>query len=227
MNFKTVALASYPRSGNTWLRHLLHDATGYKSRYIRNPETGPVHEAAAIPDIADEESPLIKTHDRDASQYEAAIHIVRHPCFAISSYLDYCRNFNVPISRRNEFIEVEAKGWVAHTQHWRMAVPCGVLQAHYPIQYESLCRDTYSSLRQMVRTFLGLDVSNEVIEDAVRANELEELQKRGSRDFFPLGIARKPKGNLTDQNLNTICEICAEEMAIWGYQKLDLTTADS
>jgi hypothetical protein len=227
MNFKTVALASYPRSGNTWLRHLLHDATGYGSRYIRNPETGPVHEAAAIPEIADEQSPLIKTHDCDAHQYEAAIHIVRHPCFAISSYLDYCHHFKVPIPRRHEFVEVEAHGWVKHTQHWRMAVSCGVLQAHYPIQYESLCRETYTALRRIVRIFLGIDASNEVIEEAVRANELAELQKRGKREFFPEGIARKPSGNLTDGELKIITDICSEEMALWGYKTFDLTHADS
>lgn len=217
MKYKTVALASFPRSGNTWMRHLIHEATGFGSKYMLNPETGPVHEAAAIPQIADESSPLIKTHALDASQYEAAVHIVRHPLSAISSYLDYCQKFNIQVSRKAEFITVEATGWVRHTEHWRMALQCGILKGYYPVRYEDLSADTGGKLAEILGNFIGIRFNPEDIRRAVKETVLPKLQKKGSPDFFPKGMNRNPNLNLRPEWVQKINSICWEEMEHWSY----------
>lgn len=75
LNFTSgrIALASFPRSGNTWVRFLLENATGqpcgslYRDRVMPRGEDG----------IA------IKTHELDSSRYARAIHLVRNPFDAI------------------------------------------------------------------------------------------------------------------------------------------------
>lgn len=216
MKFKTVALASYPRSGNTWLRHLLHEAAALKSRYALNPETDHVHKAAGIPSVADEAAVLVKTHGIDTDSYEAAIHLVRSPFAAISSYLDYCHAFGVPLPDQSQFVIDESRGWVQHTRHWRMAQDCVERPECLGIRYEDLCWDTYGTLRQVCR-FLGLEIPNENISHAAKTLTLEAMQRRGAKEFYPKGLGRNPTTNLDRSNIETIREICGEEMLKWRF----------
>lgn len=216
MNFESVAIASYPRSGNTWMRHLLFHATGMKSRYNLNPETAIPHKAGAIHLIEDLDSPLVKTHDRDARSYQAAIHLTRNPIYALSSYLDYCRVFAIPIARRREFLEVESRGWLKHTEYWRMAHTCGILQGYLTVRYEDLVIQPEETLEAIVN-FLGVPTTEETIRNAVAECALEKLQERGTKDFFPEGGARMASETLTPDEIKMILFITEKERKEIGY----------
>ena len=214
MKYKRCALASYPRSGNTWMRHLIHAATGIKSAYILNAETDVVHHAAAIPEIAEENSPIIKTHGYDSEQYDSVIHVVRNPWAAIASYLDYCQAFNVDIQRRAWFIEVEAKGWLKHAEYWRMTKEAGILPYH-PVQYESLLVSPANELYAVLNQFLGVNVTVDQVETAVDACKLENLQAKGDPAFYPKGANRHVDETLTREEMAKITEIVSAEIYHW------------
>jgi len=220
MKFNRVAIASYPRSGNTWVRHLLYSATGIGSRYNRNPETGIPHRAGGIHLLEDRSSPFIKTHDRDAKDYDAAIHITRHPCAAIASYLDYMDNFKVPMSNRKEFIEVEAQGWATHSEFWRMTRECGILSDYIRINYEDLIEVPFTILRRVVHDFLGLASHNDRILWAVEQNSLSKMRIKGgegAEKFFVKGAERNPEETMSDEEIDMIMKITEEEREHLGY----------
>lgn len=217
MKFDRCALASYPRSGNTWMRHLIFEATGLRSGYIRNPETGEVHHAGAIPQIEDTDSPLIKTHDKDADNYSAAIHIVRNPWNAIASYLDYCHTFAVPIQRREWFIDREAEGWAEHAEYWRMAHQSGAIEAYHPVRYEDLLFDAPGELWKVIK-FLGLESTEDKIIAAVEKCTLPAMQAKGTSDFYKLGFARNFADTLTRDEINRIAQTVEAELSHWIYR---------
>src|SRR5687768_1117494 len=67
---RRVALASFPRSGNTWFRFLLESATGEL--------TGNTSQHARILPRGND-GLVIKTHQRDSHRYTHGIHLVRNP----------------------------------------------------------------------------------------------------------------------------------------------------
>lgn len=200
------------------MRHLLHEATGIGSRYNLNPETGPAHQAAAIPEIEDLNAPFVKTHTRDANQYQAALHLVRHPCSAIASYLDYFDAFDNPVHKRQEFVQVEAEGWAKHSEYWRLVRECGICVDYMRIRYEDLVSETYLCLWRIVKGFLEcMDVPNEQLESAVFNCSLRSLQIKGSRKFYPKGAERKYTDTLRPDEIETILRITLKERFHYGY----------
>jgi hypothetical protein len=218
MKFESVAIASFPRSGNTWMRHLLYAATGIGSRYNLNPETGPAHHAAAIPEIEDLKAPFVKTHTRDAKQYQAAIHLIRHPCWAIASYFDYFDAFSSPVTNRREFVQVEAEGWVKHSEYWRLAQVCGIPIDYIRVRYEDLVSATFPSLVRVVRGFLDCKVTLEDLARAIDKCSLENLQIKGSPKFYPKGSYRKITDTLQPEEIETINRITEKERYHYQYQ---------
>ncbi|MEA5596130.1 hypothetical protein [Rivularia sp. UHCC 0363] len=76
-----IALASFPRSGNTWFRFLIEESTGVK--------TGSIYDDRVM--TRGLEGIVIKTttHQLDSSRYTKAIHIIRNPFDAIESYYSW------------------------------------------------------------------------------------------------------------------------------------------
>ena len=217
MKFESVAIASFPRSGNTWMRHLLHAATGIGSRYNLNPETGPAHHAAAIPEIEDLSAPFVKTHTRDANQYQAAIHLIRHPCSAIASYLDYFEAFDSRVHNRGEFVQVEAEGWAKHSEYWRLVRECGICLDYMRMRYEDLVEYPDEQLLRIVKVFLKCDVPAKAVIDAVTECSLENLQIKGSTKFYPKGANRKYTDTLHPNEIEIIMRITEKERGHYGY----------
>ncbi|WP_374239044.1 sulfotransferase domain-containing protein [Thiocapsa sp. N5-Cardenillas] len=200
MRFKATALASFPRSGNTLLRHLLFHAAHLHSRYILNPESDPSHLAAAIPQLESPNAPLIKTHSLDASHFDSVIHLVRNPAHAIASYLDYCKAFNIPSLPRPTFIRQEAALWSRHTSFWsNLNPPLPYLR----IQFQTLASNPAPTLRR-ISSFLQLNLSESAIASALSQCSLPALQAKGSKSFFPLGLKRNPASSLSQTELHTI-----------------------
>lgn len=219
MRFGKVALASYPRSGNTWFRHLIHAATGIGSIYNVSRETGIEHHAGGIQHIEEEGSPFIKTHGREAQRYEAAVHLIRNPKNAIASYIDYFEAFSDPVSRREEFIAVESESWVRHSEYWRMSTSCTDLSFGYElVRYEDLCDSTARILKRVLNDFLGMDVAHEAIAGAAFKCQLERLQVIGDKKFFPKGKSRDFRDSLTSREIEIIDQLTWKEAQNWGYQ---------
>jgi hypothetical protein len=109
-----TALASFPRSGNTWLRYLIELATGATS--------GSVYDDRILP--RGREGIVIKTHQCNRSEFDRAIHLVRNPFDAIESYFHWKRDVQGDKAVDwEEHVRAAILEWREHTLHWLAPAP--------------------------------------------------------------------------------------------------------
>jgi hypothetical protein len=193
---KIIWLASYPRSGNTWLRFML-----YNYMYGDVRESGDINKL--IPGIHNhkvdesrEGTTLAKTHFAwsDAHPHfdktAGFIYILRHPKDVLLSNLNYIEltdktrldpekfatrfidKFGVP-----RWIKSGFGNWIEHFASWlqNQTLP------HMVIRYESMLDAPHESLKQAV-DFLNLEIIEEKIAQAVESSSFETLQKMERRE---------------------------------------------
>lgn len=192
-----VWLASYPRSGNTWLRFLLqaYARGGPVESLALNAEIPDLHRKGVViqPDAA--ANVIVKTHylwspaHPMADKTAGAIHILRHPKDVLLSFLAYRKlNRVIPpddpeIDRRYALLFCKGLGdylwlksgmgsWVEHTQSWLHGPgPRRVL-----VKYENLQSAPERELPAVLE-LLGLSPEPERLARAIEACRFSELQK--------------------------------------------------
>lgn len=207
-----VFLASYPRSGSTWLRFLLYESLAGQSSGF-----GSVNQS--IPDVREHKvglplmpngGRLIKTHEIYHPEYKKAVYLVRDPRdVALSEYAyqtalglveqpldDYLRAF---VSRAvNPF-----SSWQDHVNSWLSApLPGDRLMV---VKFEDLRRDSVSTVSDIIR-FFGLAPDEARIRQAIANNSVERMKakeketpQRASKNgqFIRSGSAGGWRANLT------------------------------
>ena len=202
-----TALASYPRSGNTWLRFLLESSTGL--------ECGTIYREESIMDRPDR-GLAIKTHRPDSFKYSRAVHLVRHPLDVLDSYFRWKRDYARQTARYWErFARFRIAQWARHTEHW--------LGAPYPtflLRYEDLLVDPEGWLTELV-AWLGCAADEGAIRKAVKESSLERLREKvpekEAKLFFRRGGAGKSLERYSPELLASIEEEAAAAMARLGY----------
>ncbi len=187
---KIIWLASYPKSGNTWVRFLL-----YNYLFGSVQDSNDINKA--IPDIhvyklpeETEANILAKTHMKWSDQHPYAsqsagfVYIVRHPRDVLLSNLNYTQlgddNVN-PEKYARDFItnlgdpRWKSLGFGSITEHvlsWaaRPAMPCLM------IKYEDLKLDTATCLKKIL-TFIAAPIDEEKVAAAVQASEFSNVKK--------------------------------------------------
>src|SRR5687767_10422806 len=136
-----VALASFPRSGNTWLRFMLEAATGELTGNASEREARVLQRA--------KDGLVIKTHRRDSYRYTHAIHLVRSPFDVVDSFFDWKRSVGWTGKYGEEswpdFVRRVIPLWALHTRHW--------LDTRTPtflIRYEDCLRQPGSEFRSLL-----------------------------------------------------------------------------
>jgi Sulfotransferase domain len=185
-----VFLASYPRSGNTWLRFLLFElVTGRTAEFgeIDAPEspTGQIGDQRHMPAVLRDGGRLIKTHELHRHEYRRAVYLVRDPRDVMVSQLGFMRWQRLGRAR-GDFLEPFLQGrvtglgsWQRHVASWLGSEPAArgeVLR----VRYEDLREDPARWLQQ-IAGFLGLDPSDEDVLAAVRHNALARMRAREDR----------------------------------------------
>ncbi len=188
-----VWLASYPKSGNTWLRFMLAAA-------MFGPPEESIEVARRIPDLhrpvpgaePAAELELMKTHFMlsDAhprlAETVGAIHIVRNPRDIALSALNYrkltgesARAFTAAGYLRKfistggdpDWLRLGFGSWARQNESWRTTDRFPVLA----LRYEDLKEDARGALERML-AFLRLDLGEDRIRDAVRASSFEAMR---------------------------------------------------
>jgi hypothetical protein len=209
-----VWLASYPRSGNTWLRFLLYayfqgaarESQEMESR-IPNLHRGNIDRAWA------HDPTLGKTHlswdERHPYRRETrgCIYLIRHPKDVLLSNLNYFKLQGGVVDDRIfalDFIRcggvpwwrVEMGSWDGHASSWIEASSLHRLV----IRYEVMKAKPHAALARVIE-FLGLEPAAARIASAVRDCELPrlrelEIEERQARrgTLFPGGFERLEAG---------------------------------
>jgi len=187
---KVVWIASYPKSGNTWMRFLLHHYFwGEPANSLAlNHRIPDLHRPVGAIDTAQERL-FVKTHYELTDELpflprtDRAIVIRRHPKDVLLSGLNYARLESAipvdPEAYAHTFIEhggdpawkqMGFGTWASHARSWQTdRFPVHV------VTYESLKADTASELRKVL-TFLDETIDEDNLLRAVELSDFDRLR---------------------------------------------------
>jgi hypothetical protein len=237
-----IFVASYPRSGSTWLRFLLFEAltrrdAGFEdvNRYI--PDVGGQNEAVPL---LPKGGRLIKTHEAYRSNYKRAVYIVRDTRDVALSEYAYEKAQGWINCSFDEFLDAFVQGtvngygsWEAHARSW-VDSPLAKSGDLLVIRYKDLRKETKSHLAEIM-TFLGVPADPLVIERAVHNNNVQNMRKKEERTpqigydprtksiaedkrFVRAGSVGGWRERFTPEQLHKIQNHSAPMMARLGYE---------
>jgi len=174
-----TALASFPGSGNTWLRYLLQQATGI--------HTGSVYRDFALQRngfpmemVANGSVLVVKTHEwgeRAREPFQAAILLLREPSQCILAEYNRRAGGHIGHASREkfqreggkvwtEFVRTKASEWESHTMDWITSFRGPLLMVWY-----SDLQSALQSQLERALSFLGVSVTKEQLECALDRHE--------------------------------------------------------
>lgn len=235
-------LASYPRSGSTWLRFLLVEAlTGqdaeWESLNRSIPDAG-AHRRA--PRMLGGKGRLVKTHDRAVGPCRRAIYLARDGRdVALSEYRWWVRgglkqDFDAFLAEWLRGSNSLFGFWGDHVAYW-LDSALASRAALLVVRFEDLRTDTQASLRRIVR-FLGAEVSDETIAAAIEHNSVgrsrekeerapaSEVRKHASTErFVGTGEVTRWRSNLSREQIEAIERRAGAALTRLGYPSAGTT----
>lgn len=171
-----TALASYPRSGNTWLRAMIEEATG--------EETGSIYRNEPL--SRGLEGIVIKTHETDGHRYSKAVHLIRHPMDALYSHFRWKHEIAGVHPTWEEHLASAIPRWRSHTEHWDdHSNPALVVR--FEDMKEQPKNELARVLNHLDRPYADADLSR-----AVERTRIEKMRKSAPREiadkFFRKGM---------------------------------------
>ncbi|MHB8217574.1 MAG: sulfotransferase domain-containing protein [Candidatus Sulfotelmatobacter sp.] len=180
-----VFVASYPRSGNTWLRFMLYEIlVGTSSSFVN------VHQL--VPDIGKQEKALpvlpgngrlIKTHEPYRKEYGKAIYLVRDARDVALSEFAYQKALGLVPDDFELYLQRFLRGevnpfgcWSTHVSSWvnaRDEKRADILV----VRYDELRGNPQEFLAKMM-DFLAVPVQPDTIQRAIANNSVEKMRDK-------------------------------------------------
>ena len=193
-------LASYPRSGTTWLRFLLTEAltaepaeferVGKTVRYVGDHRNAP----ALLPNSGR----LIFSHEAYEKADHRVVYAVRDPRSVVVSEYRWLLRRGLYSKDFSEFFSDFLAGktnpwgrWSSHVDYWFESASASTGRIHV-VKFEDLRADAQSSLRKIL-TFLDVELSDNRIKAAVQNNSVGEMRTKEERapgEVFSKGVKR-------------------------------------
>ncbi len=213
LSSKDVFLASYERSGSTWLRFVLleiltHNSAGFDCVNDFIPEMGRHREVAPVLPGGGR---LIKTHEPYRRQYKRAVYLVRDLRDVLLS--NYARNDEAGFAAYfadgkgfDGYLECFLKGKTTHFGSWQDHVrswvdsPLAKNGDLLVIRYEDMRRNTEETLANILE-FLGVQADREAIRRAVANNSLDRMREKedhSKRNGTAKGLLKMHKSDRED-----------------------------
>jgi estrone sulfotransferase len=233
-----VFLASYPRSGNTWLRFVLSEAlTGTSIDFDNVDRFVPElkwHRGATP--MLENQGRLIKTHERWRKEYRKAIYVIRDVRDVALS--QYARTIQLGIMDPNldEFLLAFLQGraqahpygaWDRHLRAW-LDSPLAREGKLLVVKFEDLRRKPEENLTRMLE-FLHGPSGPETVSTALANNSVEQMRIKEERSrklyqsttevgrFVRKGAIQGWRTSLTPAQLQLFERYAGRELARVGY----------
>jgi hypothetical protein len=226
-------IASYPRSGSTWLRFLLAEVlTGRGSQFgIVNeviPDVGHHHKTKPI---LPSRGNLIKTHEPYRREYQKAVYLVRDVRDVLLSEHAFQQALGLFGEDLDSYLvaflqgKVNAYGsWQNHVRSW-LDSPLTATENLLLVKFDDLRLNPDDTLSRILE-FLGADVDANMIRNVVLNNSLEQM--RGKEKQSPQRASRRGRfvrngtvggwhERLTRDRLTLIQEYAGRELERLGY----------
>jgi hypothetical protein len=216
-----VFLISFPRSGNTWLRHmlmLLHpgiDGTGPRDMHRIIPNLD------QKPDLTQTPAPrVIKSHCLFDARFPRVIYLLRDGRDATYSYYVFCRKeFGYTGSFRDFLVQAPypPSRWHEHVVSW-LSRPTEALLV---IRYEDMLADPERELRRALE-FLDWRASDERIDQAVSESSLGRMREKEREGYFLAHVRLGKKEDWRDRYSSEEFEIfmrdASDTLRRFGYE---------
>lgn len=218
-----ISLVSYPRSGNTFLRNVLHKVYGLESKTFHDETHGP--------DVGWEQSAVVKTHllphqlpaelinrpivylIRDGR--DATVSLAHHRSDVMAAGSLFGENLTEAIYAADGS---HFSGWSNHTKTW-------VKQADIVIRFEDLIRDPIIQVERL-RPFLNLpvpDLNKLPTFEQLKAGDAtygtgKDIGKNLSKHWFRKGEVNGWKTEMSAEHQRLFWHLHGETMAVFGYR---------
>lgn len=181
-------IASYPRSGNTWLRFLMFEiltagSAGFEEVNHVVAEVG-LHGPARP--VLPGEGRLVKTHEPYHKQYKKAVYLVRDVRDVVLSEFAYQKALGwIPDDFEgflHRFLQGEVNpfsAWHNHVNGW-MNSPLAASPNLFLIKFEDLRKDTNAVVTQVLE-FLGVEIDAKTVTQAIANNTVQKMQEKEHR----------------------------------------------
>lgn len=190
LNDRDIMLASFERSGNTWLRFVLMEILTKNNAGFLNvnqvvPEMGTHRE---MKPVLPNGGRLIKTHEQYRPEYKRAIYLMRDlrdvmlsnwardKEMGFSQYFDNGKGMDGYIESFLQGKVTRFGSWPAHVDSW-LNCPLAKNGNLLVVRYEDLRRDTEAGLFEMLE-FLGIKGDRDLIRRAIENNSLRAMREK-------------------------------------------------
>ncbi|CAH1779624.1 unnamed protein product [Owenia fusiformis] len=209
-----TALASYPGSGNTWMRHIIEQITGIYTGSIYNDKSLQTFKGEGITNSS---VVVVKTHrsprnslDDFTVSFDKAIVILRDLANAMVS--EFVRHFSKSHNKEIKdldgfFNEHERDLWtftILQPDRWQKLYKLWLHDFKGDVllvKYEDLVEDLRPQLLRIVK-FLDIDVTDDVIDCVVCNSDGRFRRKHSNKTFTPFSIGRRKNLNFFITHIN-------------------------
>lgn len=213
---KTVYIAAYPRSGNTWVRLLLEHALGFRTTSVYPGEGRAFLETSGDTHLS--QSPklnLMKTHAKSVSGSHDVIYVLRDGRDATVDYWHYVRDWEKrPTGSFCDFLRslyLSGDWWALHVYAWLKLEHAHRLLL---VRYEDLHKDQERELRRIL-DFLGLQATRP-FSDYAAAISIEILHAR-LPSFFRSGRVGEWRESFSPEDERFFLQHDLGLLAKYGY----------
>jgi hypothetical protein len=185
LRFEDVFLASYPRSGSTWLQFLLFELlTEQSPEFVEVNESVPyVGSHPGAPSLLPNGGRLIKTHEPPRSAYLKTVYLVRDARDVLLSEYRYQTMRHLYTGDFDQFLrdflegEIHTFGsWAAHVDAWLNAAKDEDKKV-FVLRYRDLRHHTHKCLKGILN-FLEVEVDDPEIQKAIENNSLNQMKAK-------------------------------------------------
>lgn len=231
-----VFVASYPRSGSTWLRFLLFEAlTGQPAEFGAVNQAIPrLGRQARAWRLLPQGGRLIQTHEPYRPEYHKAVYLVRDVRDVVLSEYSFQRGQGLYRKSLEDFVESFLLGrvngygpWTDHVRSWLDSAPAQAGRV-LVVKFEDLRRDPAVTLSNIL-LFLGAQARISV-QQAIENNTVEKMREKESRArttvfkawsqdhrFVRQGSVEGWRDSLTDDHIRQVEQSACEVLVQLGY----------
>lgn len=228
-----IFVAGYPKSGNTWMQHLITGVLfGIDAQYLPDRLAQEV-----VPDIHFKsyykrfrDTCIFKTHETPQPRYRRVIHLVRDGRDVMASYFAYNQKMGKDLTMRAMILDEEGLfpcSWEEHTMEWiDNPHEADLIRVHY----EDMHRDPMTEMERICQ-FIGIDRDKELLRRVIEGCALEKMQEKSDtygmendewpddERFFRRGVVGGYKDEIPDELIATFEQKAGSALERLGYHR--------